>query len=86
MLGKVQKKYKRAKKALTTTRDFDEPAKQDKIPYPTGETPGRGEFKLSAFLFECSGVGKEDYNGFIVRNFTHLSLLTNISTPIGINP
>lgn len=66
VLGKVQKKYKHAKKALATSQDFDGPAKGDKIPYPTGETHGRGNFNLPAFLSEHSGVSKEDYNAFIV--------------------
>ena len=40
MVGKTQKKYRHAKRALATSQDVGEPAKQEKIPYPTGETPG----------------------------------------------
>lgn len=69
ILGKVQKKYKHAKKVLATSQDVDGPAKREKISYPTGQTHGRGNFNLSTFLSQHSGISKEDYNTFIVRNF-----------------
>jgi len=89
----VQKKYRHAKKALTAGRDSNELTKKEKIPYPTRETPGRGDFNLSAFLSESSGVSKENYNSFIVCNFTVLKSTHQCSvysadphTPAGINP
>jgi len=44
----------------------------EKIPYPTGQTPGRGDFNLSAYLEETSNISKEDYNALIVHDFTVL--------------
>ena len=77
------------KKALVTMQDFDGPAKQQKTPYPTGETPGRGDFNLAVYLFEHSAVDKEDYNMFIVRNsciFDSHSLTNRNLTHTGIDP
>lgn len=66
-LGKVHKRYKRAKRALAASRDPNESATQRaKIPYPTGETPGRGNLNLADFLLAHSEVSKEDYNAFLV--------------------
>ena len=72
VLGKVYKKYKCAKKALEVGQGFDKPVRREKIPYPTGQTPGRGDFDLSEYLEEASDISKEDYNCFIVCNFTPL--------------
>lgn len=66
ILEKVQKKYKHAKKALEASQDLDE---SEKIPYPTGQTPGQGDLKLKEYLKETSGVSPEEYNSFIVRGF-----------------
>jgi hypothetical protein len=63
MSGKVQKKYKHAKKALDSSR---EPAKRELIPYPSGQTHGRGDFNLAEFLLEHSNVSKEEYNALVV--------------------
>lgn len=68
VLGKIHKKYKRAKRVIATGQDANESARQVKIPYPTGETPGRGEFNLADFLLVHSEVSKETYNAFLVSN------------------
>lgn len=88
-IAKAQKKYKHAKKALVTMQDFDGQVRQEKMSYPTGETPSQGDFNLATHLFERSGVEKEDYNMFIVRNspmFNSLLLVNLIPTHSGINP
>jgi hypothetical protein len=64
VLGKIKKKYKRAKKALDVN---NEPLLREIIAYPIGKTPGRGDFNLADYIFEKSGVGKETYNIFVVR-------------------
>lgn len=73
--GKVQKKYKNAKRALDATRNSNELAKRDLIPHPTGQTHGRGNFNLAECLFETSDVSKEDYNTFIVRCLVQLTFI-----------
>jgi hypothetical protein len=71
ILGRAQKKYRRARRALEAGPDT--PVSQDTIPYPTGETPGRGDLQLSIRL----DIGKEEYNAFIVRDFTLFKFLAD---------
>ena len=68
VLGKIYKKYRHAKKVIATGRDAGASVQRTKIPYPTGETPGRGEFNLATFLLMHSEVSKETYNAFLVSN------------------
>jgi hypothetical protein len=89
ILGKVHKRFKRAKKALAASQDPNESTQRAKIPYPTGETPGRGDFNLADFLFKHSDVSKEDYNAFLVRSPSQYQLccpLTPFLTLVGSNP
>lgn len=88
-LGKVHKRFKRAKKALVASQDPKKSTQRAKIPYPTGETPGRGDFNLADFLFEHSEVSKEDYNAFIVRSppqYQPCCPLTPFLTLVGSDP
>ena len=62
----MQKKYKCAKRIIATGQDTNGPALQAKIPYPSSETLGQGDFNLTDFLLEQSEVSKEDYNTFLV--------------------
>ena len=67
MLGKVQKKYKHAKRAINASH---EPANRELIPYPSGQTHSRDGFNLAEFVFKASHIGKEDYNTLIARTPT----------------
>ena len=58
----IQKKYKKAKRTIEAGQGLNKPQAKTTIPYPTGETPGRGDCKLSELL----NVDKEVYNAFIV--------------------
>ena len=70
VLGKIQKKYKRAKKVIATGQDANGPAQEKNISYPTGETPGRKEFNLADFLLVHSEVSKSTCNAFLVSNLS----------------
>jgi hypothetical protein len=76
VLGKAQKKYKHVKKTLEASQGSSKPVKK-LIPYPTGQIHGRGNFNLADYLYVESSVSKEDYNTFIVRDFTLLELSAN---------
>ena len=75
MPGKARKKYRNAKKALDAGQGSNSLAKRESIPYPNGQTHGRGNFNLVEFLFEASNISKEDYcqdYGFHARFFTFI--------------
>jgi hypothetical protein len=61
-LAWLQKKHKRTKRALDASQGSAASGNEETIPYPTGQTPGRGDFQLAQFL----KVSQEEYNGFIV--------------------
>ena len=61
-LARLRKKHKRTKRALDASQGSAALGNEETIPYPTGQTPGRGDFQLAQFL----KVGQEEYNGFIV--------------------
>ena len=73
----MYKKYKGAKKALEAGQGSNGPAKRELIPYPTGKTPGRGDFNLLDYV----GVSKEEYNALIVRNITLFKFARRLSCP-----
>ena len=77
ILGKMHKKYKGVKKALEANQGSGEPAKRELIPYPTGKTPGRGDFNLLDYV----GVSKEEYNALIVCNVTPFKFARRLSFP-----
>ncbi|KAF9645544.1 hypothetical protein BDM02DRAFT_3131013 [Thelephora ganbajun] len=59
--SQLHKKYKRAKMTLEASKGSAAPRSEDLIPYPTGQTPGRGDFNLFSFL----DIGQEEYNAFV---------------------
>jgi hypothetical protein len=69
-LGRLQKKHKRAKRALEVNKGTAALGNEETIPYPTGQTPGRGDFQLAQFL----KINQEEYNSFIVCTFLSVEL------------
>lgn len=89
MIAKVQKKYKHTKKALNASQRPNESTAKELIPYPTGQTHGRGGYNVADDLFEKSGVTKEGYNTFVIRSSTPRDchpLISSRSIPIDISP
>ena len=69
-LGRLRKKHKRAKMALDASQGSAALGNEEIIPYPTGQTPGRGDFQLAQFL----KISQEEYNSFVVRTFLLVKL------------
>jgi hypothetical protein len=61
-LGRLRKKHKRTKSTLDASQGSAASRNEETIPYPTGQTPGRGDFQLAQFL----KVSQEEHNAFTV--------------------